>query len=249
MNKNMKKIQIIVSVIVLAVIIGLAYFFYSGSQQQVSKLDATDTTINFYDQWLKAVKEPTTADPSLSTLANSPILSKSLRASLTSLQTNPTKTPDPVLCQTVVPTGVSMRNIYVDDNETQILVTSRDKKVTEQAVVELKKYKEGWYINSIQCSAGEFAPEREFSFEKEGYLLKASVPKPFDPKNWHLIFEDKGEAGHVVPLFFNSESQCTQLDGTKSVCGPEKFTEVTRVSVHAQMTESGASVKKLEFLK
>jgi len=243
----MKKIIIIGVVIVIAI---FAFIFIGGSnEQQVSKLDTTDTVVDFYDKWLKAVQLPTTANPSLATLAKSPILSKSLRDRLISTRKDANTTIDPVLCQTVVPEEVSTRTVFENANEAQILVMSRDKKVTEQAIFTLMKYNDGWYINDIQCSLGEFAPEREFSFEKEGYLLKGSIPKPYDPKNWHLVFEDNGENGHVVPLFFDSKSQCTSLDGSKSVCKPDQFTEATKVSVHAQMTERGANVKQLEFVK
>jgi hypothetical protein len=245
----MKKIKIIGAVAVLVAIVGLVWFFTKSSTQQVSKLDAVDTVGNFYGEWLKAAGQPTTADPSLATLAKSPILSKSLRVKIASAQKDPNTTTDPVLCQTVVPEDISMRRVYESPDEAQILVTSKDKSATGQAIITLSRYNDGWYINDILCSLGEFAPEREFSFEKEGYLLKGSVPKPYDPKNWHLVFEENGEAGHVVPLFFDSESQCTSLDGNKSVCKPDQFTEATKVFIHGQMAERGADVKQLEFVK
>lgn len=246
----MKKTKIIVGVLVLVAIIGLVWFFARGAaEQQVSKLDAIDTAGDFYHEWLKAAQSPTTADPSLKTLAKSPILSEPLRERLVNAQKDSGATTDPVLCQTTVPEDISMRRVYMSEDEAQILVTSKDKNVTNQAFVILKSYNNGWYINDIQCSLGEFAPEREFSFEKEGYLLKGSIPKPYDPKNWHLVFEDSGEPGHVVPLFFDSESQCSSLDGSKSVCKPDQFTEATKVFVRSQMTERGANVKQLEFVK
>ncbi len=245
----MKKIKIIGVVAVLVAIVGLVWFFAKGgAEQQVSKLDATDTVGDFYDKWLKAAQMPTTADPNLATLAKSPILSKSLRAKIANAQKDSNTTTDPVLCQSTVPEDISMRRVFTSENEAQILVTSKDKNVTNQAFVTLNKYNNGWYINDIQCSLGEFAPEREFSFEKEGYLLKNSIPKPYNNKNWHLIFEDNGEPGHVVPLLFDSESQCTSLDGSKSVCKPDQFIEATKVFVRGQMTERGANVKQLEFV-
>ena len=246
----MKKTKIIGVVVVLLAIICLIWFFTRGSgEQQVSKLDAVDTVRNFYDEWLKAAQQPTTTEPNLETLAKSPILSKLLRAKIASARKDSKTTTDPVLCQTTVPEAISTRNVYTNENEVQTLITSKDKKVTNQALVTLNKYNNGWYINDIQCSLGEFAPEKEFSFEKEGFLLKNSIPKPYDSKNWHLVFEENGKPGNVVPLFFNSESQCTSLDGSKSVCKPDKFTEAIKVSIHAQMTERGANVKQLEFIK
>lgn len=241
--------KIIGVIVVLVAIIGLVWFFAMGSEQQVSKLDAVDTTADFYDKWLKAAQQPTDADPSLATLAKSPILSKLLRDKIKNAQKDSNDTTDPVLCQTTVPEGISTRRVYINEDEAQILVTSKDKNVTGQALVTLAKYKEGWYINDIECSLGEFAPEREFSFEKEGYLMKDSIPAPYNPKDWHLVFEDNGQQGHVVPLFFNSESQCTNLDGNTSVCKPEQFNEAEKVSVRGQMTELGADIKQLKFVK
>ena len=235
---------------VLVAIVGLVWFFAKGStEQQVSRLDAVDTVGDFYHQWLKAAQMPTEADPNLATLAKSSILSKSLRARLISAQKDSDTTTDPVLCQTTIPEDISIRRVYMSEDEAQILITSKDKNVTNQAFVILNRYNEGWYINDIQCSLGEFAPERKFSFEKAGYLLKDSIPKPYDPKNWHLVFEDNGELGHVVPLLFDSESQCIGIDGSKSVCKPDQFTEAIKVFVRSQMTERGADVKQLEFVK
>jgi len=246
----MKKTKIIGAVVALVVIVLLVWFFTKGqAQQQVSKFDATDTVGNFYGDWLKAIKEPANTDPNQADLASSPILSKALRDRLVKTLKQSPATPDPVLCQTTIPEKTSMRTVYENTDKTQILVMSQDKKVTEQALVTLIKYNTGWYIDDIQCSPGEFGPKREFSFEREGYLLKGSIPPPYNSKNWHLVFEENGEAGHVVPLFFDSESQCTSLDGSKSVCRPDQFTEATKVFVHGQMSERGVSVKWQEFVK
>jgi hypothetical protein len=260
---NTNKIKIIAGVVVLIIIAGLVWFFTAGSpakqgsspigffdKQEVSKLDPTDTTRDFYDKWLKASQQAS-ADPSIATLSKAPILSKALKAKIASAQAAPktASSTDPVLCQVTVPAAISMRSVYTNKDESQVLVTSKDKKVTSQAMVTLNKYNDGWYINDIQCSLGEFAPEKEFSFEQQGFLLKASVPKPYDPKNWHLVFTENDEPGHVAPLFFDATSQCTAIDGTVSVCKPEQFTEASKVYVRAQMTETGASVKKLEFVK
>lgn len=236
-------------VVVLVAIVGLVWFFNKGpAVQQVSKLDATDTVGDFYSQWLSAVKE-TGAVPNRAGLAGLPILSKELRNRLTKTLKQSGATLDPVLCQTVIPEKISMRTVYENTEKAQILVMSRDKKVTEQALITLIKYNDGWYINDIQCSAGEFGVEREFSFESEGYLLKDSIPPPYNSKNWHLVFEENGQTGNVMPIFFDSESQCTSLDGSKSVCKPDQFKEAVKVFVHGQMTERGVSVKQQEFVK
>ena len=245
----MNKTKIIGSVAVI-IVLGLFWFFFKGSgEQETSKLDVTDTVVNFYEDWLKAAQEPEVADPSLKVLAKSPILSKTLRDRLTEAEKDPGVAPDPVLCQTVIPENISTRRVYENADEAQVLVTSRDKKVTEQAIVTLAKLNEGWYIDNIECSLGEFMPEREFSFEREGYLLKGSIPTPYDNKNWHLVFEENGKPGHAAPLFFDGASECTNLEGSKAVCKPDQFVEAIKVFVQGQMTERGVSVKFLKLIK
>lgn len=245
----MKKITIIGVVVVL---IGVGIWIFSkdsGSpKQQISRLDAIDTVTNFYEDWLEALKQPATADPGLAALVSSPILSQTLSARLVNTPSSSTTT-DPVLCQTVVPENISTRKVYENADKAEILVMSRDKKVTGQAIVTLAKTSDGWHINEIECSLGEIAPVREFSFEKEGFLLKGSVPKPYNSKNWHLVFEENGKPGNVVPLFFDSTSECTSLDGSKSPCKPDQFKEATKVFVRGQMSERGVSVKRQEFVK
>lgn len=246
----MKKTKIVGVVVGLVAIVGLVWFFAKGpAVQQVSKLDVIDTVGGFYSDWLKALKEPTSAVPNRADLAKLPILSKALRDHLTKTLKQSGATLDPVLCQTVIPEKISTRVVSENTEKAQVLVMSRDKKVTEQALITLIKYNDGWYINDIQCSPGEFGAEREFSFESGGYLLKSSIPSPYNSKNWHLIFEENDQAGNVIPLFFDSESKCTSLDGSKSVCKPDQFTEATKVFVRGQMTERGISVKRQEFVK
>lgn len=241
--------KIIGGVVVLVAIIIFAWVSLRGSsEQQVSKLDTIDTVVDFYHKWLKAAQS-TETDPYKEGLAESSILSKALRSQLKEAQKNKDTTIDPVLCQTVTPESISTRNVNMVENNAQVLVMSRDKKVTEQALVTLVRYNDGWYIDSITCSGGEFEAEREFSFEREGYLLKGSMPAPYNSKIWHLVFEENGQQGHAAPLLFDSESQCTDLAGSKSTCNPDQFTEATKVFVRGQMTESGANVKQLEFVK
>ena len=245
----MKKTKVIAIIIILLGIIGLIWVFSKGEpEQQVSKLDAVDTAGEFYQNWLNALKAPN-AEPNIKTLSESPILSKSLREKIKNAQKDSETALDPVLCQTEVPEDISMRRVFITEDEAQMLVTSKNKEVTDQATVILRGYNDGWYIDDIQCSLGEFAPEREFSFEKEGFLLKDSIPEPYNPKNWHLVFEENGQSGHVVPLFFDSETQCTDLSGKESICKPEEFTEATKVFVRSQMTERGADVKQLQVVK
>ncbi len=255
----MNKAKIIGGVVAIIVIAGLVWFFTAhknaAAPEQIlssnagSKLAPTDLIATFYDQWLSAVQNPATANPNTATLAKSSVLSSSLQAKIANAENDPKKTVDPVLCQSTVPAGISTRTVYTLPDSTEILVTSKDKKVTNQAIVTLKKSDNGWFIDNIDCTLGEYAPVKEFSFDNPGFLLKTSVPKPYNPKNWHLVFEENGQKGHVVPLFFDAKSQCTDLNGNTATCSPDKFTEATKVSVQGQMSETGVNVVKMEFVK
>ena len=215
---------------------------------QVSKLDVVDTIGSFYGQWLKAVQQPATAKPSLATLVQSPMLSAALSTRLVAAQKSGT-TPDPVLCQTKVPAEIATRKVFEDANKAEVLVTSRDKGVNEEADVTLVKTGDMWQIDNIKCSTGEFAPDKEFTFENEGFLLKGSIPPPYSNKSWHLVYEENGTVGNVIPLIFDSKSQCTSLEGVKSVCKLDQFKETMKASIKGQMTEKGASVTRMEFVK
>ena len=206
--------------------------------------DAADA---FYKQWLTAAKD-SALKPDRAMLATSPILTSELSTKVVaSLQSGDAL--DPVLCQSVVPQDITLRNVYEETDKAQMLVTSKDKSVTKQAVVDLNKSGDTWVINNIQCTDGETGPVKEFSFEKEGFLIKTSVPKPFNNKNWHLVFTENGKLGNVVPLIFDAKSQCTNLEGTKAVCKPDQFKEADKVLVRGGMTERGATIVQLQFVK
>jgi hypothetical protein len=246
----MKKILIIV--VVLAIIGGIYWMLNRDSAspvgQQTANLDMVDTVGTFYSQWLKAAQDPS-VKPTKVSLTKSPLLSMSLRNRIVSALENPSTVIDPVLCMTAVPEAIVTRKVYENTDKAEALVNSKDKKVTEEAVVGLKKQNDMWLIDEIKCSGGEFAPEKEFTFEGTGFLLKGSIPPPYSSKNWHLIYEENGTAGNVVPLIFDSKSQCTSLDGNKAVCKPDQFKETNKVSIKGQMTERGASVQSLVFVE
>ncbi len=250
----MDKKKIIIIVVVLVALGGLIWFFTRDGEggsggQQVSTLDAVDTVGTFYDQWLKAVKEPGAAEPSRAELLKSPLLGKALKERLAT-ESTANASPDPVLCQTKTPEKINTSRVFEEADKAQLLVMAREKNATEAAIVTLAKKDGAWYIDTIECSKGDIPPPQgEFSFEKEGFLLKASVPKPYDPKNWHLVFEENGQKGHVVPLLFDAKSECTALDGKKAACKPAEFKEAAKVSIQGQMTERGATVKNLKFVK
>ncbi|MHB0977877.1 MAG: hypothetical protein ACYC1K_00495 [Minisyncoccota bacterium] len=243
----MKKI-IILGVIVVILVIGFFMRDSFGGSQKISKLDTIDTVGSFYGDWLKAVKDPNVV-PNLASLSKSPYLSKALRTRI--MEALKIKNPDvdPVLCQSVIPEAISTRNVFMSDDKAEVLVMSRDNKVTNQAIVELNKLNGIWYMNDIKCSLGEFAPEKEFTFEQKGFLLKDSIPAPYNSKNWHLVYEEEGQKGNVIPLFFDSKSKCINTDKTEAVCKPDQLKETTEVFIQGQMTERGITVNRLELIK
>ncbi len=212
-------------------------------KQEISTDEPIDIVLDFYTEWLEAAKS-TSTNPYQLELYKNPIFSGVLRDRLT--ETLGSGGIDPVLCQTVVPEDITGRVVFALENKAHILVMSRDKAVYEQANVVLNRLNDGWYIDDIVCSPGEFAPVREFSFEKEGFLLK-NVPPPLNPEYWYLIFEENREQGHSAPLFLGPESKCIALDGKENVCNANQFREATKVKVYGQMTERGVEVVRLEF--
>lgn len=250
----MKNNAVIAAVALILIIIAAGAFFLfkgkglplptqdsTGSARGINK-DPIDIVSDFYASWLDAAKS-TSTDPYKEGLQSNPALSSALSAKLAAAKGTST---DPVLCQSRTPSKIATRVVYTLPAKEEILVTAKDKDLTGQAIVTLSKQGENWSIDSIECAAGEFAPEREFTFEQEGFLLK-QVPPPYDPKNWHLVFSEEGTMGHVVPLFFDSSSMCTSPDGTTAVCDPSTFKETRKATVHGNMTEYGVNVKKMEL--
>jgi hypothetical protein len=237
----------------ILVVIGGVIWLTKGSEGEVPGIteakytEPADAVSDFYDKWLEAAKNAT-AQPSMAALAKSSVLTKELSTRISAdLQTEDAL--DPVLCQTTVPQDIVLRNVYEQTDKAQMLVTSKDKSVTKQAVVTLTKTSDSWVISEIECNNGEIAPVREFSFDKEGFLIKNSIPKPFNNKNWHIVFMQDGKAGNVAPLFFDAKSQCTNLEGVKAVCKPDTLSEAAKVHVYGEMTERGVTVSRLEFVK
>jgi hypothetical protein len=253
------KKSIVAGLVVFGVMLLMAGIWYVQSKdgeeekvvnvytQEVSPETPVNVVLDFYNPWLEAVRS-TSTDPYTLGLAVDTILSENLRTRLVGTAGHPEIEIDPVLCQTTTPLRVTGRIVSSQENEVRVLIMAKEKELTGQSVFSLKRLGEGWFIDDILCSPGEFDIPREFSFEKEGYLLK-SVPPPYDPEFWHIVFEENGEPGHVVPLHFSDASSCVSTDRIERACVLGEFTEAVKVHVYGQMTESGADVKRLEFLE
>ncbi len=248
-------IRSLIVLVGIVLIVGILYtVFRTGEQidqnlynQEVAMTEPIDVVLDFYDPWLEAVQS-TSTDPYTSGLAAKKILSEALRTRLMSTAGHADTEIDPVLCQTTTPMQTTGRIVSEQEDTVRVLVMARDKTLTAQSVFTLKRHNNGWFIEDILCSPGEFGLPREFSFESEGHLLK-SVPPPFDPQYWHIVFEENGKLGHVAPLFFGTESSCVSIDKTDAVCVPEQFMEATKIHVYGQMTERGVEVTRLEFIE
>lgn len=215
--------------------------------QEVSTGDPVDIVLDFYNPWLEASRSTSTS-PYVSGFASGKLLSSALRTRLMSTEGNADTEIDPVLCQTTTPARVTGRVVSEQEDVIRVLVMAKEKELTGQSVFTLRRQNDGWFIDDIVCSPGEFDLPREFSFDREGYLLK-NVPLPLNQNSWHIVFEENGELGHAVPLFFGATSTCMAIDKNESVCSPDQFVEATKIHAYGQMTESGIDVARLEFLE
>ncbi len=199
MQTNKKLALAVAAILVLAVV---ALVLRSAARQQVSDAAPADIVHDFYGAWLGAVQS-TDTDPYREGLSRSPLLGKELRARIEASRAG----IDPVLCQTFVPEKISTRRMYEGADKVEVLVTAKKPSAsTEQAIVTLLPLDGGWYIGEIQCSPGEFAPEVEFTFDREGLLAKNASG------GWRLVFDEDGRPGHEAPLLFGAQSACRTAD-------------------------------------
>lgn len=250
MNTSIKKFIPLLAIAVVILLVGAVIFFTKDKEPADGRGiegEPIDITLDFYEKWMTSLTA-TSTDPFSEDLHNSQEISKELSDKLWAFKNdNPETILDPVLCQVALPGGLRSLPVYRQEESAQILVMSSDKTLHGQAVVSLEKTGKLWRISDITCSSGEEDPNKgEFSFDKEGFLLK-NVPAPLDSQYWHLVFEEDGTLGHTAPLFVDSSSMCKQGD-TESACDTNNFEETKRVHVQGQMTESGVEVKKIEFL-
>ena len=212
--------------------------------QQVSTDDPIDIVLDFYGDWLDAVQS-TSTDPYQLGLVDEPLLSPELRSKLSNPFEDQLK--DPVVCQDPIPEKIRSKRLYELPDEVQIVVFSKEQPLAGQAIATIRRLNDGWYIEDIECSR-EFDEPREFTFEYEGNLLK-SVPPPYDPNYWHLVYSQDGTPGYAVPLFFSTDSQCTDVNRVAAMCDPNQFTETQKVMLRGNMTELGVEVKQLEYIE
>ena len=240
----------------LIIIILVAGWWYVGKKggdtaeetAQAVEGDAVDSVIDFY--WpLRDALYTAESDPFVYERDNSQELSPEMLDRFEQLK-NQSRVAvlEAVICQTSVPEKIKTQRVYELANEVQVIVRARDEGLFGQAIVTLKPHEGRWKISDISCGSGEIAPEREFSFQEAGYLVK-SVPPPLNSDYWHVVFKQNGTLGHTVPLFFNESSNCIDASGIESICDPNQFKEASQAMVAGEMSETGLTVQKLEFLK
>lgn len=257
MNTKYKILAIGGAVGLLAIIIGATILFkgfgndsQTGedlSNQAVSADDPIDIVLDFYGSWLEAAKS-TSTNPYQAGVVGEPVLSEALRTKLEAGRDRQATEPDPVFCHTTLPESVKAKVVFEVEGEAQILVKTGDETSPAQSIATLLRHNNGWYLSNIECSFGDVAPEREFSFDNEGFILKG-VPPQLNPEYWYIVFEEDGKPGHHVPLFFNGESMCESPSGEETVCNPDQFLPVSKAHVYGQMTDFGADVKRLVFME
>ncbi len=251
----MNKQIIVVGGIIIVGVIGW-FMFGTGGATKITKedvatietidADPVETVLNFYQPWLASVINPSES-PYTSGVLDQAVLSDEVRTYITDAQKSG-QTLDPVLCQTVTPKKVRAKESFNADGKAEVLVLGRGagEKSSEQAAVSLQVVDGAWQITAITCASGEQAPEREFAFDNEGFLLKGQAP--LNPDYWYLVYEQNGEAGHTVPLFFGAESTCIALDESEAVCDEVSFVNPSKVRIQAGMTEEGAQVQRMTLL-
>jgi hypothetical protein len=248
----MKKILLLLAVLVVGVMVWWYWSMPVTGPDTVETTQPTeeplDVTLEFYNAWLSAVAS-TTVDPITAGVLELPMVTTDVRNQIVeAYAARGAEDPDPVLCQLEIPERVGAKPLYTLDTTAEFMILARgfEERSPLQAVVTLAVVDGAWLITNIRCVAGDTAPEREYDFDSEGFLLK-SVQPPLDPNFWHLVYEQNGQLGYTVPLFFSTNSECVAADGTVTVCAPDTFTETTKVRLQADMTESGAQVRRITF--
>lgn len=245
--------KLILLLLAVAVVVGLVLMSLRVSNTVDQNLnqnsevagDPLDEVTDFYNDWFDA-RQSTATDPYTLGLALDARLATSVQEYIQAADKNAEK--DPVLCLTQLPPRIGAKPVFKLDNSAQFVVLARGVGgvTPDRAVVDLETVGGAWLITKIECISGESAPEREFAFERTGYLLKYNEP-PLDPNTWYIVYEENGEDGHIAPLFFTETSLCVNAGGEESVCQPDNFTNAIEATVKGGMSEAGVEVKRIEY--
>lgn len=239
MKDNILAIPIIIITGIALLIIAI-FIFNTDSPDKVQTVEPLDVTLNFYNEWLSTKKTNVDSLPKL--LAITTALDADFAIKL-QVENPSFVSVDPVLCMKVTPDKIGAKRIYELADTAEYMVLGRSGVSTqESALVFLTKKSDVWQISRITCSTGETAPVSEFTFEKDGFILK-DVPAPLDSNFWHLVFVEDGQPGHTVPLLFDQSSSCTYKDGTVSVCDTSRFAPAQGATLKGDALESGVNVK------
>jgi len=213
--------------------------------------DPLDITLDTINSWRDNIAPETEEAMSLTEFLMKDVFTRALATSLLSLAEDTSREPlrDVILCQSEVPPRIVGRLIVQTETEAQVMVMARgtENRSPFQTIVTLLGNGEGaWVISRLECAQGEVAPEVEFTFDYEGYLLK-SVPPPYQAGEWHVVFAQDGQMGYVAPLTFTNDSVCISSNGDESVCNPAIIQEPAPALVQGDMTEVGVNVKRITF--
>lgn len=251
----MKKI-----IVLIALAVSLAAIIWVASSNRVQDTAADlvytpgeplEMTLELASEWREIRATSTVSESALSEFLARDIFAPTLREALLAKSVDTAREPllDVIVCQANIPPRLVGRLILETSTEAQVMVLARgsEERSPYQSIVTLAGNGEGaWVITDISCAQGEVAPEVEFTFDREGYLLK-SVPPPYESGSWYVVFEQNGQMGYVAPLTFSAESVCVDESGTESVCEPDSLKEPLSVLVQGDMTESGVDVKRITF--
>lgn len=250
MNKQIKIALGLLFIILLGVLIwrlvgGESSKELQNNEDQVNnKIDVIDVAMNLYKPWLDARNSTSTEINLLSILDNAP-LTEELRERLKKEAEQAMVEMDPVICQSELPQRIGAKVVYSEDTSAQLIVVPRGNRVPEQALVTLQLVDNVWLISEVACSRGELAPEQEYSFQSEGFILRDSLQPPLDSSVWHLIYSRDEVSGYTIPLFFDESSVCI-LNG-EVVCNVDQLTEATPVFLQGAMQEAGVLVQRMEI--
>lgn len=251
----MKKIIILA---ILALVVATSVFFISQrddvteTQQRYVSGEPLDLVLTMANDWQVNLSATSTENQlSLEEFINNDLFDPETRQELLEQTEVPVFDPplDVIFCQANVPPRLVGRTVLETPTKSQVMVVARgsEERSPYQAIVSLDGNGEGaWVITGIECVQGETAPDVEFTFDREGYLLK-SVPAPYQTGEWHVVFEQDGQMGYVAPLAFDSDSICIDLTGNETTCDPNSLQEPLPALVQGEMTEVGITVKRVTF--